>query len=61
MCVVNGYVLQMPLSGEHAHSEMVAIPCDWDYTLPYGLYYKKNSSPLVKQFIDFVKNNAKGA
>ncbi|MBQ9662682.1 MAG: LysR family transcriptional regulator [Oscillospiraceae bacterium] len=57
MCAMNGYILQMPLSSAYTHSEMVAIPCDWDYTLPYGLYYKKNATPLVKQFISYVALN----
>ena len=54
MCVVNGYILQTPISSRYAHSEMVTIPCDWTYTLPYGLYYRKNASPLLKSFISFV-------
>ncbi len=55
MCIANGYVLQMPLCGKYIHSELVAIPCGWDYSLPYGLYYKKNPSVLVQKFIEFVQ------
>lgn len=57
MCVVNGYILQTPLSGRFAHSEMVTIPCDWTYSLPYGLYYRKNASPLLNSFISFIIEN----
>lgn len=54
MCVANGYIIQIPLSAQYAHSEMIAIPCDWDYTLPYGFYYRFDSSPLLEKFISFI-------
>ena len=54
-CAINGYVMQMPLSNKDANSELVAIPCGWDYTVPYGFYYKKDASPLVRRFIAFMK------
>ncbi len=58
-CITNGYVMQMPLCGKDVNSEIVAIPCGWDYSLPYGFYYKKNPSGAVKKFIEYVKEQGK--
>lgn len=59
MCAVNGYIMQMPLTDKYAHSEFVAIPSDWNYTLPYGLYYRKDSSPLVQKFVQFMEEQSR--
>ncbi len=55
MCIAQGYLLQLPLSGEDICSELVTIPCDWDYTLPRGLFYKKDPTPAAAEFLSFVK------
>ena len=57
MCAAYGYILQMPLSDQYAQVGMIAIPCDCDYSIPYGFYYRINASSLVEKFISFVKEN----
>ena len=57
MCAVNGYVLQVPQNGAYVHPGMVIIPSDLDCFLPCGLYYRKNASPLVREFVAYVCAN----
>ena len=57
MCVANGYIIQIPLSEQYLQPDLVTIPCDWDYTVPYGLYYRKAASPVVKDFIRFIQES----
>lgn len=56
MCIVNGYLLQTPLCWKDIHPDLVTIPCDWGYFLPYGFHYKKNPSKAVTEFLDFVRD-----
>lgn len=54
MCALKGYLLQIPQVWQDIHPQLISIPCEWDYTLPYGFYYRE-SSPLAVEFISFVK------
>lgn len=55
MCAANGYLLQIPQYWRDIHPSLVAVPCTWDYTLPYGFFYRENASPVTRQFISFVE------
>ncbi|MCI8400808.1 MAG: LysR family transcriptional regulator [Lachnospiraceae bacterium] len=55
-CILEGCLLQTPLCWQDIHPDLVTIPCQWEYALPYGLYYKKNPAPPVRDFLDFVQN-----
>ena len=55
MCIMNGYLLQIPACWRDIHSDMVTIPCEWDYALPYGICYKEELSKPVREFIAFVE------
>lgn len=55
MCIVNGYLLQTPACWHDIHPDLITIPCEWEYALPYGLYYHKNPSAPVRAFLDFVR------
>ena len=57
MCITNGYIIQIPLCEQYSQPDLVTIPCDWDYTVPYGLYYRKDASPVVKDFIRFIQES----
>lgn len=54
MCAAKGYLLQIPLFWQDIYPQLVTVPCDWDYTLPYGFFYRK-SSQLAKRFAAFVE------
>ena len=53
-CVLNGYVLQTPMCWHDIHPDLVTIPCDWDYALPYGLWHK-NAPGAAEGFLRFVR------
>lgn len=44
-CRVNGYLLQIPACWDALCIGMKAIPCAWDYKLPYGFYYRQQWLP----------------
>lgn len=37
------------------HPSLVTIPCEWDYTVPYGIIYAEHPSEQVAQFIAALK------
>lgn len=55
MCVVKGFLLQTPACWHDIHPDLVTIPCEWKYALPYGLLYQKDASQVVCDFLDFVR------
>lgn len=42
---------------QDVHPGIVSIPVAWDYTIPYGILYAKNSEDDILHFIDILKNN----
>jgi len=52
-CQSNGYLLQIPYVWKDLYQGMKPIPCQWNYTLPYGLFYRKNASHAVLSFVNF--------
>ena len=54
-CIINGYLLQAPACWQDIYPDMVCIPCEWDYALPYGFFFKQESSRLVQKFLKFVQ------
>lgn len=40
------------------HPLLVTIPCEWDYTVPYGIIYAKQPSAPVVEFVNIMKNIA---
>lgn len=40
---------------QDVHPGLVAIPVDWEYSIPYGLLYSNNAPADVLRFVDAVK------
>ena len=55
-CAINGYVMQTPMCWHDIHPDLLTIPCDWDYALEYGLWYKPEPSNAAARFLDFVRS-----
>ena len=55
-CAINGYVMQTPMCWHDIHPDLLTIPCDWDYALDYGLWYKPEPSNAAERFLDFVRS-----
>jgi hypothetical protein len=34
---------------------MRIIPCTWNYTLPYGIFYRKHPTQTVRGFLKFIR------
>lgn len=54
MCELNGYVLITQLIYEDIHTNLVTIPIDTKYTLPYGIIYANNPTTATSKFINAV-------
>lgn len=55
MCEINPYVLITQQVYSDIHSNLVTIPLETEYDLPYGLDFSLTPSPAVKKFIKAVK------
>lgn len=51
LCEMNPYVLITQPVYSDIHTNLVSIPLETDYTLPYGLIYSLTPSPAVRKFI----------
>ncbi|MBB3128727.1 DNA-binding transcriptional LysR family regulator [Paenibacillus rhizosphaerae] len=54
LCVESGAVLLTLDAWEDVHPSLVTIPCDLDFTIPYGLMYPLSPSAEVQQFIEII-------
>ena len=55
LCEVNGYILITQPVYTDIHSNLVTIPLETNYTLPYGLMYANNPTSATKKFIGAIK------
>ena len=55
LCEVNGYILITQPVYTDIHSNLVTIPLETYYTLPYGLMYANNPTSATKKFIGAIK------
>lgn len=54
-CIVNHTILQTPLCWKDIHPDLITLPCEWSYALPYGFHFKPDAGPSVQAFLDFVR------
>lgn len=55
LCELNPYILITELVCQDIHSNLVTIPLETTYTLPYGLMFSKNPTPATKKFISEIE------
>lgn len=55
LCEVNSYILITHPIYADIHTNLVTIPLETKYTLPYGLMYANAPTPATKKFINIVK------
>ena len=56
LCEVNGYVLITQPVYRDIHNNLVTIPLETNYTLPYGLMYANEPTMATRTFINYIKN-----
>ena len=54
LCEMNGYILITQPVYADIHNNLVTIPLETDYTLPYGLMYAKEPTAATRKFIDAI-------
>lgn len=57
-CLLNNYCMHVPMIWRDFISDLVILPVDWDYEIPYGFYYRKDAAKPVKDFIRYAKTYA---
>ena len=57
LCEVNGYILITQPVYTDIHNNLVSIPLETNYTLPYGLMYANEPTVATKKFVQYLKEN----
>ena len=57
LCEVNDYVLITQPVYADIHSNLVTIPLEINYALPYGLMYAKEPTAATKKFINAIRKS----
>jgi DNA-binding transcriptional LysR family regulator len=55
LCELNQYALQIPACWQDLSPDLVTIPCEWPYTLPYGFFSHRDASRATRVFLEFVR------
>jgi hypothetical protein len=55
-CAESNKVLLLTECWKDVHPSLVAIPVEWDYSIPYGLLYSLNPTESVRRFVAVVKD-----
>jgi hypothetical protein len=59
ICEYHNYVLISADIMADTHPNLHNIPIDWNYTLPYGVIYARQSKECMEQFLEILKEAAK--
>ncbi|MCC8125823.1 MAG: LysR family transcriptional regulator [Clostridiales bacterium] len=59
MCEVNPYVLITQPVYADIHTNLITIPLETDYTMPYGLVYANDPTPATRKFIQSATKSKK--
>lgn len=54
-CVETGHILLCNECWKDVHPDLVTIPVNWNYNIPYGLLYSQNASKDALRFVEIVK------
>lgn len=57
-CARSGCLMESLDIWTNVHPELVTLPMDWGYTMPYGIVYSANPSPAMRAFIDALRKHA---
>ena len=55
LCEVNGYILITQPVYTDIHNNLVTVPLETAYTLPYGLMYANTQTTAARKFVDAVR------
>ena len=53
-CEREGYLMETLDVWKDVHPGFVTLPMEWDYQIPYGLFYSKDPSDKMTRFIEFL-------
>ena len=55
-CSYYRWLLLIPAVWEDIIFDMTVKPCRWDYTVPYGIFYRKDLSAPAAEFLSFIRD-----
>lgn len=56
-CESSGCIMITISTWAELHPSLVTIPCDWNYTVPYGIIFSQQPSGLVSEFIEVIRQH----
>lgn len=54
-CESEGCAMITISTWDDVHPSLVTIPCEWDYSVPYGIVYSEKPSARVEEFINAIR------
>lgn len=57
-CMINNYALVLPSCWKDVYNNLITIPCDWNFSMPYGFFLSKSPTKPAKEFFDFIKQSS---
>ena len=48
-------IILLPVCWEDIVLNMKIVRCDWEYTIPYGIFYRRDLRPDAAHFLSFIK------
>lgn len=56
-CERSGCIMITISTWAELHPSLVTIPCDWQYTVPYGIVFSQQPSNLVSEFVEAIRQH----
>ena len=54
-CSIKKQIMVVPCCWDDVLFDLNVKPCNWHYTIPYGLFYRPDCSPQLREFLSFVR------
>lgn len=55
-CETSGCMMITAEIWKDIHPSLVTVPVEWEYSVPYGLFYSKHPTEAVERFVKAIEN-----
>ena len=59
-CAFRGYVLVAPVCWDDILINMSMSACEWEQSMAYGFFYRKDPAPAARNFLEFIRKTYAG-
>lgn len=60
-CEKSGYPMISSDIWSEIHPMLITIPCDWKYTIPFGIVYEDHPNKIITNFISIIEDEIKNS